>query len=100
MDDYRPERLGKWEATKAHLWLKNKDGTPDIFAFSAGFCNGVTCRKCSKSFCVHCHPDWEDKVDECRIEHHVCSCCGHETLEKTAYCPTCGAKMEGAESWT
>lgn len=97
--DVRLERHGEWQTTKKHLWYKNKDGTPDIFAYSAGFCNGVVCTKCDKHFCVHCCPDWEneDEDNECYYEHYACSCCGYETMEKTAYCPSCGAKMDGKD---
>ncbi len=91
--DVKPLRSGEWQATKKHLWYKNKDGTPNIFAYSKGFCNGVVCRKCEEHFCVHCCPDWDSEDDDCYYEHYMCSCCGYEAMEKTAYCPNCGAKM-------
>lgn len=86
---------GKWQVSEKHLWHKNKDGTPDIFAYSSSFCNGVMCMKCGRRLCVHCHPDWENRNDKCYGKHYICSCCGYENLEETAYCPHCGAKMDG-----
>ncbi len=97
--DARPERHGEWQATKKHLWYKDKDGTPDIFAYASGSCNGVRCRKCGNHICVHCHPDWESRGDECDHEHYVCSCCGYEALEKTAYCPNCGTMMDREDGY-
>lgn len=93
----RTESYGEWQTTKRHLWYKSKDGTPDTFAYVSCSCNGVECRKCGMHICVHCHPDWENNDDECYREHYVCSCCEYETLEITAYCPNCGAKMDGKD---
>ncbi len=91
--DVQLVKRGTWCETKKHLWYKNKDGTPDIFAYSSRFCNGVECIKCGKYVCIHCHPNWENEDSECNDIHYVCSCCGYETMEKTAYCPKCGADM-------
>ncbi len=97
--DVQPIKRGEWHATKRHLWYKDKDGNPDISAYSEGYCNGVLCKKCGRHVCIYCHPDWEseDGDDECYYEHYECSCCGWATMEKTPYCPHCGAEMDGED---
>ncbi len=47
-----------------HKWILNEDGKPDRWAFESGYHNGVVCKDCGKSVCVHCHPDYL-QMDDC-----------------------------------
>ncbi len=40
-----------------HDWIKNKDGSIDIFAYEDGYCNGPRYLLCGYEYCVHCYHD-------------------------------------------
>lgn len=90
------ERHGKWIPSRKHRWHRRSDGEIDTFAWDASFCNGPLCELCGKSFCEHCRPDWEERVEEDCEPHFECSECGE--FSKTGsehFCSNCGAKMDG-----
>ena len=44
-----------------HVWIRNRLGRVDVFAYASGYCNGPVCAVCHYRFCHHCHefPEWE-----------------------------------------
>ena len=92
--DAEPVRHGRWEYVKKHLWHRDKNGEVDMWYLDHGFHNGPGCEVCGLSVCEHCKPDWAEQ--ECEVGYFVCSLCGQATKQRdTAYCPNCGAKMDG-----
>jgi hypothetical protein len=58
--------MAKYEIeTNGHVWMREEDGSIDIFGYSSGHCNGPRCSVCGYGFCHHCH----DEVPQ----NHVCS---------------------------
>lgn len=47
-----------------HQWKLDKNGKPDEWAWEYEFHNGVYCKRCGKTVCIHCDPDWE-QMDDC-----------------------------------
>ncbi len=47
-----------------HNWVLDENGNPDEFAWENGFHNGVICKDCGFSPCVHCDEDWFE-MDDC-----------------------------------
>ncbi len=43
-----------------HDWYKDEDGKVDEWAWESGFHNGVICKRCGESFCVHCTPNYDE----------------------------------------
>lgn len=42
------------------------------------------------------HGEWEPIINAYReLEGWICKCCGHETKQKSNYCPRCGCRMDG-----
>lgn len=88
-------RHGRWVESHKHVWQLDESGNIDMWVLDHGFHNGPRCVICREAFCEHCTPDW--KTTECDAEHYECSKCGNISLTKTAYCPSCGAKMDGGQ---
>ena len=40
--------------SRGHVWLKNEDGSVDIFGIAYGYHNGPICELCDYGFCHHC----------------------------------------------
>ena len=55
MTDKTPKERAYVKDTKGHLWMRNKDGSIDIFGYDADTHNGPICVKCGYGFCHHCH---------------------------------------------
>lgn len=92
-------RHGRWVKSHKHVWQLDESGKIDmwvlVWVLDHGFHNGPRCVICRKTFCEHCTPDW--KTTKCDTEHYECSECGNISLTKTAYCPSCGAVMDGGQ---
>lgn len=43
-----------------HDWYKDEDGNIDEWAWESGYHNGVICKRCGESFCVHCTPNYDE----------------------------------------
>ena len=85
------------EEHSEHLWRRNKNGEVDLFAFSAGYCNGPMCTRCYHVECEHCNEDWEtDPTEPCVIDKDICPACG-AVLSKSKYCPDCGQALDWSE---
>ena len=82
---------GKWLEVNEHIWKKNDSGESDEWAWEYGYHNGVTCLVCGISHCVHCVPHWEKT--KCKIITYRCSKCNAHKIEKSNFCPECGADM-------
>lgn len=47
-----------------HNWILDENGKADEWAWESGFHNGVICKDCGFSPCVHCDEDWFE-MDDC-----------------------------------
>ena len=47
-----------------HNWKKDENGNVNEWTWESGFHNGVICRNCGRSVCVHCEPDYLE-LDDC-----------------------------------
>lgn len=78
-----------------HKWRKDKNGEIDDFAFGYGYHNGVVCKICGESVCVHCNPDY-DKLEDCEDDYYICPTCRDKFYSKRDYC-SCGQKLDWSE---
>lgn len=78
-----------------HDWMLDSNGTIDMAAFEAGYCNGPMCRRCYHSVCVHCNSDWDN--DECVIDEDHCPSCNKKITKNNKFCPDCGQALDWSQ---
>ena len=91
--DLMEVKHGRWVAVNEHMWHKDRYGEIDEFAWESDFHNGPVCELCYSSPCIHCKPDWENS--KCDVTSYKCSECNCHVKKESAYCPDCGARMDG-----
>lgn len=91
--DYAPVVHAHWIPSKKHVWRRKENGDIDTWAWEVDYHNGPVCELCYSSPCEHCNPDWME-LDDCSAEHYECSACERYVINKEAYCPDCGARMD------
>lgn len=74
-----------------HDWYKDEDGNIDEFAFEWAFHNGVVCKRCQKTYCVHCDPNYDN--DKCIVNEYKCPTCS-ALITRSKLCENCGQVLD------
>ena len=83
----------RWVVVNEHMWRRDESGEIDIWAWDGDFHNGPLCKLCHSTPCIYCRPNWENS--KCDVTSYKCSECNYHVEKESAYCPDCGAKMDG-----
>lgn len=78
-----------------HDWVREEDGSIDMWVLDSGYHNGPACLRCHESFCQFCTPDWEQE-GPCVVDKYRCPSCGHP-LGSGNYCSNCGQALDWSE---
>lgn len=81
-----------------HDWEREKDGSIDEFAMEVGYHNGPECKRCGKTFCIHCEPNGYITHRPCIIDEDYCPRCGRHIFRSwgtaLSFCESCGQAVK------